>query len=175
MLTVFIRDAVDFVGGKSRDGRGFEREALVIERCVSIDQAGWLELRQALWPQCPATDHVEDAAAIVAAPATKVVFVAYDEGGRPQGFIEAALRRDYVNGTTTSPVAFLEGIYVVPDCRRMGIARQLVATVERWAVHCGCTEFASDTGIDNVPSQSMHAALGFHETERVVFFTKALS
>lgn len=102
----------------------------MIERCVSTDQAGWLELRQAWWPQCPATDHVKDVAAIVATSATKAAFVAYEEAGRPQGFIEAAVPHDYVNGTTTSPVAFLEGIYVIPGCRRMGVARQLVATVE---------------------------------------------
>src|SRR4051794_26971523 len=108
--------------------------ALTIERCTSVQQTGWLEFRQALWPDCPAAEHANDLAAIIATPASKVAFVAYDELGNPQGFAEATLRHDYVNGATTSPVAFLEGIYVAAACRRCGIARQLVTTVEDWAI-----------------------------------------
>ena len=50
----------------------------------------------------------------------------------------------------------------------------LVAEAERWAASVGCSEFASDALIDNTRSRAMHAALGFEETERVVFFRKAL-
>lgn len=39
----------------------------------------------------------------------------------------------------------------------------------------GCTEFASDTGIDNFYAQALHRALGFEETERVVFFRKVIT
>ncbi len=41
------------------------------------------------------------------------------------GLIEA-LRGDYVNGTSTSPVAFVEGLYVAPTHRRAGIARTML-------------------------------------------------
>ena len=84
------------------------------------------------------------------------------------------MRHDYVNGTRTSPVAFLEGIYVEPDHRGTGVARMLVMGVEAWGRQQGCSELASDTGIDNVVSQQMHEALGFSETQRVVFFRKLL-
>jgi aminoglycoside 6'-N-acetyltransferase I len=114
-------------------------------------------------------------AAIVATPFSKAAFVAHDELGHPQGFIEAALRHDYVNGTTTSPVAFLEGIYVATACRRHGVARQLVTAAEGWAISCGCIEFASDALLDNAQGHAMHAALGFQETERVVYFRKLLA
>lgn len=87
---------------------------------------------------------------------------------------ELAIRTDYVNGADTSPVAFLEGIYVVPEARRSGIARELVAAAERWALSMGCTELACDARIENTSSHAMHAALGFVETERVVFFKKVL-
>jgi len=33
-------------------------------------------------------------------------------------FVEASTRVDYVNGTRSSPVAFLEGLYVAPKSRR---------------------------------------------------------
>ena len=101
-------------------------------------------------------------------------FVAYADSHQPVGFIEVAVRKDYVNGTDSSPVAFLEGIYVVPEARRMGTARALLATAERWAISRGCREFASDAPLENETSHAMHRALGFKETERVVFFRKLL-
>jgi aminoglycoside 6'-N-acetyltransferase I len=62
----------------------------------------------------------------------------------------------------------------VPQARRQGIARKLVAEAERWATVKGCSEFASDALLENTRSHAMHAALGFKESERVVFFKKAL-
>lgn len=70
--------------------------------------------------------------------------------------------------------AFLEGICVAPGFRGRGIARSLVAEAERWAAAQGCSEFASDAQLDNVSSHAMHRALGFEETERVVYFRKNL-
>lgn len=93
----------------------------------------------------------------------------------PLGFVEASIRTDHVNGTESSPVAFLEGLYVEPSARRRGIARALVREVATWAKEKGCTELASDTQIDNVKSQSVHVRLGFRETERVVYFTLPLA
>lgn len=80
----------------------------------------------------------------------------------------------HVNGTESSPVAFLEGIYVVPEARRTGIAASLVSAVCRWAQNAGCQELASDALLENQVSHAAHRALGFEETERVVFFRKAL-
>lgn len=112
--------------------------------------------------------------AFLAEPARFAQFVEYDSSGSPVGVIEVSLRTDYVNGADTSPTAFLEGIYVVPEARRSGIARRLIAEVERWALRVGCTELASDARLENTSSHAMHAALGFVETERVVFFKKEL-
>ena len=109
-----------------------------------------------------------------ASPERYAQFVAYAGAGAAMGFIEAAARSDYVNGTSSSPVAFLEGIYVVPEARRRGVARALVSAVERWALGVGCREFASDASIENPLSHAVHRALGFQETERVVFFRKPL-
>lgn len=90
------------------------------------------------------------------------------------GLAEASLRSDYVNGTESSPVAFLEGLYVVPQARRKGVAASLVAAVCGWARGAGCRELASDAALENAISQVVHRALGFEETERVVFFRRVL-
>jgi len=102
-----------------------------------------------------------------------LVLVARAAGG-VVGFAEASIRRDYVNGCETSPVAFVEGLYVTPHHRHGGVARALVAAVERWAKAQGLRELASDAMLDNEQSHAMHRALGFSETERVVYFRKAL-
>jgi len=112
-------------------------------------------------------------AAFLADPGRYAQFVAY-EGSRAVGLAEAALRRDYVNGAESSPVAFLEGLYVTPAERGKGIARSLVQEVMRWARERGCTELASDALLDNTASHAVHRALGFEETERVVFFRRRL-
>ena len=69
-------------------------------------------------------------------------------------------------------IGFLEGVYVRPTRRRNGVASRLVSEVEAWVLAMGCTELASDAAIDNADSHRLHEALGFRETQRVVFFSK---
>src|SRR5947209_17546976 len=92
------------------------RAASVIERCTSGEDAGWLALRDGLWPQ-PRDLQLGEMAAIAAEPRRYAAFVAYGHDREPVGFAEAALRTDYVNGAQSSPVAFLEGLYVAPRAR----------------------------------------------------------
>ena len=110
----------------------------------------------------------------IASPGRYAQFVAYSSPGEAVGLAEASVRTDYVNGAHSSPVAFLEGIYVALEARRKGIAKSLVSAVCQWARSVGCSELASDALLNNELSQAVHRALGFQETERVVFFRKAL-
>lgn len=138
------------------------------------DTPGWLDLRVALWPDCPLDEHRAQMAQFATQPERYVQFLALGPDQTPLGLVEASLRHDHVNGTETSPVAFLEGLYVMPAARRQGVARALVAAVAAWARQRGCRELASDTELDNLASQRMHARLGFVATERVVFFNMRL-
>lgn len=90
------------------------------------------------------------------------------------GFAEVSCRNDYVEGTGGAPVGYLEGIFVLPDWRRQGVAGKLVAQALVWSKKQGCREFASDCELTNVPSQKFHAALGFKEANRLVCFTKEI-
>ncbi len=111
---------------------------------------------------------------MLAAPERLVAFLAFDANGRAIGLAEAALRHDYVNGTETSPVGFLEGWYVAPEWRFRGIGRALVEAVAQWAQAQGCAELASDALLENDESHAAHAGCGFEETERVVYFRRRL-
>ncbi|TKJ76573.1 aminoglycoside 6'-acetyltransferase [Pseudomonas sp. CFBP13509] len=145
----------------------------MIKRCTMLDHDGWLPLRVALWPDS-SSNNENDKRIILNAPERYVVLIFVNEHGNALGFAEASIRVDYVNGTSSSPVAFLEGLYVRPASRSQGIARQLVAEIQQWAEKMGCTELASDALLNNQGSHAMHEALGFTETERVVYFLKPL-
>ncbi len=90
----------------------------------------------------------------------------------PVGFANASLRYDYVEGTESSPVGYLEGIYVKYNYRLNGIGRRLVEACEKRARDKGCVEFASDCEITNSISLNFHLSLGFIETNRVICFKK---
>lgn len=147
---------------------------MVIHACSSVDARGWLELRRALWPEGSDAEHRAEMAFECRSPERFAAFVAYDDSGRAAGLVEVSLRHDYVNGTTTSPVGFLEGLYVVPAARRRGTARALVRGALDWAREKGCRELASDALLENEASHALHRALGFLETERVVYFRKPI-
>ncbi len=143
-----------------------------IEAPTPLTRPAWMAMRSSLWPEMTEEDNLRETAKL---EAKAFVRLALNTEGKPAGFVEATLRTDYVNGCETSPVAFLEGIYIDPWVRRQGAAKELVAEVERWALAQGCREFASDALLDNEASHRMHRGLGFMETERVVYFRKVLT
>jgi aminoglycoside 6'-N-acetyltransferase I len=144
-----------------------------IEAARAVHDAAWRALRVELWPEAAADG--SDLDAWLATHGDRYEgFIAFDDDGTAIGFAEASLRSDYVNGCDTSPVLFLEGLYVRPARRRRGVARALCEAVAQWGRARGCCEFASDTLLDNALSQAVHRALGFAEVERVVYFRKPL-
>lgn len=96
------------------------------------------------------------------------------ENDLPIGFAQCQLRYDYVEGTSTSPVGYLEGIFVKNAYRNKGYAKELLTECEAWAKKNGCHEFASDCEIDNVNSFQFHKAMNFAEANRIICFTKIL-
>jgi aminoglycoside 6'-N-acetyltransferase I len=148
---------------------------MIVERCTAEHFEDWVRLRQALWPDETIEEHRRYAASMVDRPTDAIVYLAQEEDGNIVAFAEATLRRDYVNGCSTSPVGFLEGLYVVPPYRGRGLARLLNKALEDWADSLGCTEFASDVLLRNESGQRAHEALGYIETERVVFYAKRLA
>jgi len=149
-------------------------EPVRVAPAIPADADDWVAMRTALWPSGGNGEHVAEIADLLVDPGETINLIARAADGSALGFAEASLRHDYVNGCKTSPVAFLEGIFVIAEARGKGVARALVAGVEAWAREQGCTEFASDAPVNNLASFDMHHALGFSETQRVVFFRKVL-
>ena len=92
--------------------------------------------------------------------------------GRAIGFAQVSLRYDYVEGTQTSPVGYLEGIYIEPNHRRRGLGRSLVTACEVWVRRKGCDEFASDCELTNEESLLVHLHTGFLAANPTICFAK---
>ena len=103
----------------------------------------------------------------------EAVFIAVDND-RIIAFANITLRTDYVEGTSSNPVAYLEGIYVLPEYRCHGIAKKLIYHSEKWALKMNCTEFASDCELSNQDSYKFHLNTGFIEANRIICFTKKI-
>ena len=100
-------------------------------------------------------------------------FIKYVED-KPIAFAQCQLRHDYVEGTESSPVGYLEGIFVSGGYRKKGYAAELLSECEKWAEEKGCTEFASDCELGNADSIKFHMSLGFMEANRIICFRKDL-
>ena len=125
-----------------------------------------------LWPDHTVEEMRTEFADTIAKPEA-AFFLAYAENV-PIGFAQCQLRHDYVEGTDSSPVGYLEGIYVAEGYRKQGIAKELLTACENWAKEKGCTEFASDCELDNTQSLRFHLNVGFEEANRIICFTKKL-
>ncbi len=134
----------------------------------------WLDLALRLWPDSSAEDMQITLTHILHSP-REAGFVIRDEEGAVLGFMNLALRHDYVPGATQKPVAYVEGIYVKDEYRQQGVATSLIRFAEGWALEQGCAELASDALLENTTSHLFHTKVGFQEVERVVAFIKPIT
>lgn len=136
------------------------------------DEAEWLRLRCALWPDADPAELAEELSGLIAAASLFVPVL--DRGdGRLGGFAEIG-ERSVAAGCDSSPVAYLEAWYVDADLRRRGYAAALLRAGEDWARARGYREMGSDALLANPVSHAAHAALGFEEVDRVVVYAKRL-
>ena len=144
-----------------------------IRKMDASDGAAWIEMRADLWPDEARSAHARSIEAILADD-DAWGFIAESIEGVPAAFAELAIRK-YANGCDSQPVPFLEGIFVRPQFRRQRIGARLIAHMETFLTARGFHEIGSDALIDNHDSHAAHRRWGFSETERVVYFRKALN
>lgn len=136
----------------------------------SENRQSWAELCAALWP-----DQTADELLDMDDNDGKDTEFLYYLSEEAIAFLSLSLRTDYVEGTSTSPVGYIEGIYVKPEYRGMGIAKALIEFAKDWSRKQGCTEMASDCTLDNEASRAFHSRVGFQEANTIVCFTMDLS
>jgi aminoglycoside 6'-N-acetyltransferase I len=146
-----------------------------IAPAAADDAAEWAVMRAALWPEMSVDGHrLELAGLYLGGNPNRIAFLARSDDGDAVGFAEVSLRHDFVNGCETSRVLFLEGVFVRPPFRNKGVAKALCESAAKWGRAAGCTEFASDAYLVDARSHAFHRAVGFAETERVVYFRKRI-
>jgi aminoglycoside 6'-N-acetyltransferase I len=144
---------------------------VLIKRAGTQDHGVWVILRRQLWSGSKKMHAAE--VRDFSSKRNFICFIAWDEDKKAVGFTEASIR-PFANGCKERPVPFLEGLWVDPRFRGRNIGKQLVSAVESWAIRRSFREIGSDALISNKVSHKAHAAYGFEETERVVYFRKCL-
>ena len=144
----------------------------MIRRATQEDAFLVAQLAAQLWTS-QTTEEFKEEFDVLLDRSDAAVFLCLAED-KPVGFAQCQLRYDYVEGTETSPVGYLEGVFVEEEYRNQGYAAKLLAACEQWAKDKGCTEFASDCELENTQSFAFHLRCGFQEANRIICFTKKL-
>jgi len=138
------------------------------------DYNEWLELGVALWPDYKnKKDELEKEFNDILESSKKTAFLCKNEN-ESIAFVNLSIRSDYVQGSSKSPVGYVEGIYVDPKYRKKGLAKELIKIAEQWSLKNGCKELGSDAELENINSQKFHKNLGFKEVNRTVNFIKII-
>ena len=143
-----------------------------VRQAASRDEAAWLDLTMRLWPDATSAELKEDFHRVFFSE-EEAIFLC-EEKGQLLGMIILALRHEYVEGTHTTPVGYIEGIFVREEYRCRKVGQCLVEKAEQWSKWRGCREIASDTELSNQNSQQFHQAIGFEEANRIVCYRKSL-
>ena len=148
----------------------------MIRKATIQDAVTLARLAMKMWPYHTEEELAKDFQEILASERSAIFLMETEKESVPRaiGFAQCQLRYDYVEGTETSPVGYLEGIFVAEEYRRQGYAAKLLDACEQWAKDQGCTEFASDCELENTRSLAFHLRCGFQEANRIICFTKKI-
>jgi aminoglycoside 6'-N-acetyltransferase I len=125
-----------------------------------------------LWQGCDFDEELENCKQILSSESETCFLI--KEKDIYTAFIHLAIRSHYVEGSSNSPTAYIEGIFVKEDFRHLGFSRQLVKLAEEWSKQKKCTQLASDTELTNFSGIDFHKKVGFKEVNRIVCFIKEL-
>jgi len=142
----------------------------MIRKAIKTDAAYIAEMAVLMWDSHSVEELTREFESVIENKECAVYIYSIDS--LPIGFAQCGLRHDYVEGAESSPVGYLEGIFIREGYRKKGFARELLAECEKWAKETGCSEFASDCELDNDASLRFHRNVGFAEANRVICFIK---
>ena len=142
---------------------------MIYREIIKNDFSNWSILIQELWPM-NAKELKDEFNELFT---TQTGIGAFDNDNLV-GVVHVAIRTDYVAGTSTSPVGYIEGIVVHKSMRKQGIASELLNQASLFAKSKGCTEMGSDIEIDNKESLGFHIKNGYIEKERVIALSRKI-
>lgn len=128
----------------------------------------WNEMRKALYTILDNEDYEQEMQQISDSNEYFSYFV-IDNSNQILGLVELS-SRNIVDGCLSSPVAYLEGLYLKEEYRGRGIGKKVIRMILKWCKERGFSELATDTELTNVKAQNFYKTVGFEETDRVVEF-----
>lgn len=146
---------------------------MIIQKIKKEDFDAWLKMGLLLWPK-HSTDELKKEFQDILKSKIEETFICKEDKCNYAGFINISLRYEYVPGAKSSPVGYVEGIFVKEQYRKKGIAKKLIDAGEEWAKSKHCKEMGSDVELHNKLSQVFHKKLGFKEDDILVHFIKKI-
>lgn len=141
--------------------------SLIFKPTSKENKEVWIQFRQSLYHDVEIEFHEEEIELILK-DSTKATFLVFEkEDEMPIGMLELSLR-NVVDGCLTSPVGYIEGIYLDEKTRGKGYGKLMVDFSKKWAKNQGCSELGCDAELDDIKAQSFHQKMGFKETYRIV-------
>jgi ribosomal protein S18 acetylase RimI-like enzyme len=97
---------------------------------------------------------------------TAIVLLAF-AGEIPAGMVVAF---ENFSTFTIRPMINIHDVIVVPACRKMGVGRKLMETVESRAREKGCSRITLEVRYDNTKAQALYQSLDFKETDPPMYY-----
>lgn len=161
-----------------KNGYFFGKEHILMKKRVDLkilpfrkeDLKEYLEMAPKLWPHHSKDELAKEFERILSSH-NEIGFICKKDD-ETLGFITMSLKFEHVHEATSTPVGYLEGIFVKEKYRKLGIAKKMYEAGEKWAKSKGCSQMGSDTWDWNKDSVLFHGKLGFKVAHPIVHFIK---
>jgi len=136
---------------------------------IKKDQfALWLQMRREVYGSLSDGFHEQEMALIFERKDWFCYFFT-DANEQILGFVELSAR-NVADACVSSPVAYIEGLYLKKEYRGMGLGSKAIATILAWCKEKAYTELATDAELVNVDAKEFFKAVGFKESFRIIEF-----
>lgn len=138
-------------------------------KLVAISQLDfplWAHFRGKIYPLLSEEFNITEMSSILRNDLWYCWFIENDDGERI-GLVELSLR-NIVDGCLSSPVPYIEGLYLIETHRGRGSGAGVMEMIKLWCYKYGYTELATDAELTNVRAQQFYEKIGFKEVDRVV-------
>ena len=128
----------------------------------------WSKFRNEIYPKISRDLDLKEMENIFGSELWKCWFIEREDGKRI-GLVELSLR-NIVDGCVSSPVPYLEGLYLTETERGKSRGTEVIEMIKLWCQEHGYSELATDAELTNTRAQKFYEKLGFEQVDQVVAY-----